>query len=157
MSHKRQEIKKFFSDILGGNTLAGTNVFVHRPNNIWEMKNPFIVLTIPKEVSSRYSVSPIILERKAYVTIECVIQGRNFNNNLDLFGSQIESLVVEKQAILGLANELILRESEQEESPDGDRPAGSLTLVYEVTYYTQETPQVDSINFDGVDVNTGDT
>ncbi len=150
MSHKRQEIKQHFEEIISGKTVVGTNIMVHRPENIWESNSPFLVLSIPKEFSKRYSAAPIILERKAYVYLETVIQGRNFNNNLDLIGRQIEDIVTANTAKLRLAKEIILRESEQQESPEGEKPAGSLTLVYEVTYYTQEIPSMMTSDFKGI-------
>ncbi len=152
MSHKRQEIKQFFSDSLAGKTIAGGQILTHRPSNVWETKAPFIFLAVPKEVSEKHTVSPVSLKRMAYVSIECVVQGRNFNNNLDLFGKQVEDIINKEGAKLGLAKEIILRESEQQESPDGEIPAGSLTLVYEVTYITNEMPPVVAREFHGANV-----
>lgn len=145
MSHKRSEIRQRLRSKLNDHTLVKGNVFCNMLESLASL--PAIVIQTPKEDAAKFCETPRVLERRCYIVIEAIASGDGLDEKLDQITKEIEQIISHDLTFSGLVSDVVLRLSEEEYSSEGAEPIGSVKLMYEAKYHTNETPELKTTDF----------
>ncbi|NRA69150.1 MAG: hypothetical protein HRU19_32065 [Pseudobacteriovorax sp.] len=143
MAHKRIEIKRAIASAIKANpVLSKIALFTDREGEIWEKKSPIIHISVREEFSEKFGEAPRILKRKAMVAIEIAIQDIQHAERVEEISKLVEDQINKDLTLSKLVTDTVLAHSDFEIKVDGARPVSTQQLIYEIIYYTDESPEL---------------
>lgn len=143
--HSRQKIREAIVSLLKGNTDAGDNVLSNSEVPIQEGDLPAIrIYTLAEDVQFINNAHQQY-ERKLSLNIEATTFDQNENdleNKMDDLAEQIETIIGNNELLKDTVAESDLVSVKLESATNGRVPIGSVTLNYEVLYYTSKITQL---------------
>lgn len=135
MLPKRTEIRRKVSEILKGKTDAGGNVFASAVYPLDEDALPALLIYARHERSERWTDSPPQDKRKLDLVVQCFVMSEwDLDDKLDTLSEQVATLLNAYGALDGLVESMEYRECNFRYSDDGEIPAGSVEMQWEITY-----------------------
>ena len=162
MSARRKAIRKAIQTLLKGKTDAGQNVFSNLSSPSWREDLPSVVIYTRSEDIEAQDVSPREYKRTVELAVEIMAEGPEDPNTsdgtfledaLDDIAEQVEVELNRDERIgvftnplgkmIALVDELILNNVEFEYTEEGERPTGSVRMIYNVVYYEHRPATID--------------
>lgn len=156
--HQRQIIREAIRDALvAANTSAGSRVYETRVVPWHRVELPAIaVYTLNETVAPESKTTgPRVLQRLSHLEVVAAVEASaNVDDALDAIALEIERAMHADETFGGACGRSILTSSELAVEVEGQKPLGFLSLIYEVTYYT-DAPEAADVTLD--DLSTVDT
>jgi hypothetical protein len=139
MSSIRKEIREKITEILTGNTDAGTQVFKSRTHAVDPSELPAILVYSRDETVEIFNAAPRELKRSLTIGIEIAAKAdEDLDDTLDDLSDQVEALISENQTLSDTASDIVLQRVELHLVEEGNQQHGACVMTYLVTYYTMD-------------------
>lgn len=135
MSHIRTGIRHAIAARVTGLATTGNRVASGRGKPLDAAKLPALRVRFLGEAIDRGAMGGR-LDRAGDVGVTAYAAGADFDDVLDLIAAEIETAMAPDGLHAGVLDHRLVR-TEHDEYAAGDRPAGSITLVYRVRYSTR--------------------
>ncbi len=135
--HKRKEIRKFVSELLATAVDVGTRIYPHRPDPVFQVELPAVLIDFGIEVTDHEETAPRIYNRKMplIIDVQSVFTLESVEETFDKYLTQIENALVRDREMGGLVFEVsLLSISQLQINPEGDIPVGGQRLIFEIEY-----------------------
>ena len=153
MSNERTKIREAVAARLSAEDTIAAKVFTNRKLALPFDTMPVIIVSSPKEQVSRMAQAPKIYERRLTLTIDALATANDdLDDVLDSLASQIERCLEHDDTLGRLVRSLDLNETALAIDAEGQKLAGSVRLVYEAIYHTDETQDGDFTELGGLNV-----
>lgn len=131
MSSRREQILARIQAALIGNTPAGANVFRARENAITRAMTPAITVLYDGQNTTRMGQATDKQEMRVKVAI--FVRGDPWDQVMDPIDVAAHAVIMSDAPLAALAVD-IRRDDDNPESEEADRTAGTLSVIYRVTY-----------------------
>lgn len=144
MSHQRQAIRAAVETAIGTTTVAGTNVFINRPNPLSQRPNPrssesmlpAILIYTKDESSAVYNEAPRMYKRTVELVVELAMaMTDSIDDDLDTFADVVENRILQDDSLGGTAAETRLVSSTMTIVDTGEMPIGAVVMTFDVDYF----------------------
>lgn len=136
----RKNIRDAIVAAVTGLATTGSRVFRTRLYALSPEKVPGLCVYAQSEIIDTATIGS---DRTQIRVLEVAVEGyaievNNLDNKLDQIGAEVEVALAADVTLGGLCQDVLLKTIEIEYSGEGDQPAGTIKLVYEVQYATTE-------------------
>jgi len=141
MAAQLKAIRRAVADRLRGRTMAGERVSTNRPDQVWKLATPAIVIHTQDDESDLDQTGPPEYTRRARVLIELLLEdarsGFPPDDQLDDFAEEVEQLLYVDPRLGGAAREGRQLSWAMRVADGGEVLVGGGTLTWEFMYYTE--------------------
>lgn len=142
MVHARQQIRERVATIVGSLTTTGSRVHQSRVYNVQESELPcLLIYTVSEEVEGPQTIGQA---RRIVRVLELMIEGKaqatsTLDDTLDNIAAEVEAAIGADQSLGINVLDTLLASVEIDYTAEGDKPIGSISMRYAVTYITTES------------------
>jgi hypothetical protein len=152
----RNSIKSILSSNSSGQFLtnAEDRIFCNPFSRGYSDECPLIMVQTGDENCELFDVSPRTFKRTLEIKIECIVshsEDEDLSDKVDDLCSQVELIFQNNHDINQLVELIELKKIQTDISHEGNDPIAGAMLLYEVIYYTDETPVITLSNFETAD------
>lgn len=135
MTHVRKQIRDKVETLLTGLSTTGSRVYSTRLYRTESANLPCLLIYTKSENVAIDSLYPLKYERQLEVIVDGVAAATsNLDDTLDAISLEVEEALAANHTLDGLAKDTILTGSEIEFNADGEKPIGTIRLIFNVTY-----------------------
>ena len=140
MAHVRQQIRERAASTLGSLTTTGSRVYESRVYPLGSNNLPGLLIYTKSEDSmpETMGTSRLIMRNLSLVVEGYVKQVSDFDDNVDLICSEVETAMAGDITLNGLAKDSFLESTEINYDAEGDQPVGVCAMTYSVKYANAE-------------------